>query len=382
MRTLIVLCLLLGCGASYTARAQTPEWVLRPGGFAIGGHADDDRYMLFQVVGAQRLADGRVVIADRFAQGLRMYSSEGTYLGRAGAGGSGPEEFQAIRGIGRCERDRIVAFDRGWIPKVYDQELRFVGTQRVIMPELSSRVYQLACGMSGVLLVSGWGEVAEGTVGLYEATAPVFLLRGDTVVHDFGSRLSSERVGLATAANASADPHYAGGTSGPHPFGRQTVMAVGPDRVYLGDGTDHSVEVFDLAGSPLPPIRWSGPNLEISDEDMRAFEADRVAGVREGRKPAMRRAIQALPRLENFPAYDKLMVDRGGRLWVRSFLKPLDEHRVWRVFGEHSSVLAFVRLPLTTTLLEVGRDYVLLVESDSLGVETVRLMYLEGPGVG
>jgi len=382
VRLLIALFLLLGCGGIHTVSAQTPEWVLRPGGLAIGGHADDDRYTLSRVVGAQRLADGRVVIADRFAHGLRMYTSAGEYLARAGAEGPGPEEFQAIRGLGRCEQDHIVAFDLGWVARVYDQELQFLGPRRIDVPELSSGAYQLACAPSGVFLVSGWGSVAEGTVGLYEATAPVLLLRGDTIIHHFGSRLSSERVGVATDGDGSADPHYSGGASGPHPLGRQMAMAVGPDRVYLGDGTDYSVEVFDLSGSPLEPIRWTGPNLRISDEDMRAFEANRVAGLSERQKPAMRRAIQELPRLENFPAYDKLMVGQGRRLWVRSFLRPRDEDRAWWVFGEQSSMLAVVRLPRSMRLLEAGSDYVLVVERDSLGVETVRLMFLEGPGVG
>jgi hypothetical protein len=45
-------------------------------------------------------------------------------------------------------------------------------------------------------------------------------------------------------------------------------------------------------------------------------------------------------------------------------------------------MLAVVRLPHTMRLLEAGSDHVLVVERDELGVETVRLMHLEGPGVG
>ena len=77
---------------------------------SAGADADDD---LYRVVGAARLADGSVVIANAGTGELRRYGFDGKHLGTTGRPGDGPEEFRAMSWLGRGDRDSIFVWDRG-----------------------------------------------------------------------------------------------------------------------------------------------------------------------------------------------------------------------------------------------------------------------------
>jgi len=295
------------CGLSSTAAlAQAPEWSLVPTRFEVGGFVEDERYSLSEVVGATRLADGRIVIADRFVQGLRLFAADGSYLKTVGREGEGPGEYVHIRGLGPCAEDRVVAFDLHWGWKVYDVELNLEEEYPPEIPGLGGTAYDYACDPSGTFVATGLGDTrAQFKSGYYVATAPVVLGRSDDLIRDFGERLSSERIGTVRSDGTPAG-------SGPHPFGRGTRVAIGGGRVYIGDGGDYDVEVYDLNGGRLSPITWIGPGREITGRDMKAYEEAVLAAVPESGETRARRGLRDLPELERFPAYNDLRVDR---LW-------------------------------------------------------------------
>src|SRR5680860_1411604 len=100
------------CGAQVWQIDSSP--ILR-----IGGLSEDPAYTLSNVVGGLLLEDGRVVLADRFTNGLRVYSSEGQWLLDVGREGEGPGEYEYIRALHRCNGSPIVAFDIHWDMKFY-----------------------------------------------------------------------------------------------------------------------------------------------------------------------------------------------------------------------------------------------------------------------
>lgn len=341
---------------------QVVEWAVEPPSFSIGGASEDPRYQLSGVVGATLLPDARLIIADHYVQGLRAYGPDGTHLRTVGGEGEGPGEYEYIRGMGRCEAGRIVAFDLHWGRNVYDRDLAWIEERGAELPGLGGpgSAYRLACEPGGHIVATGWGEIGQLAQGYYVATAPVVLVRGGQLIHDFGKRLSSERVGR-------------GANTGPHPFGRQTNVAISGDRVFIGDASEYSVEVYDLTGQSLGRIEWTGPNREISDADYEAHAREVLEGLPEERRPAMRRALSELPRLETFPAYDQLRVDTGGNLWVRSFPRPGAQAVEWRVFTPEGRQLARVPMSSAWTLLDIVDDRVVYVEPDELDIETVHV---------
>ena len=61
---------------------------------SIGGADEREGYLLHQVVGATRLGDGRIVVANGSTLQLRYFDPEGTHLFDAGGEGEGPGELQ------------------------------------------------------------------------------------------------------------------------------------------------------------------------------------------------------------------------------------------------------------------------------------------------
>jgi len=348
---------------------RSQEWALDPNPvFSIGGATEDPAYILSDVVGGLVLDDGRVVLADRFTNGLRMYSPDGTFLEKVGGEGGGPGEFEHIRGMDRCAGYPVVAFDLHWDLKTYDGDLRLAEERDSFLPGLSSTPYRFDCSESGYWIATGWGDVrVQFKEGFFQATAPVVLGRGDTLIFECGERLSSERIGTMAEDGS-------GGGSRPHPFGRETQVALGEDRAFLGDGRDYEIEVYDLTGAPLPPIRWEGPDLMVTREHLELYAEDVLAGVPAERRPAYRRWLRDMPEVEKFPAYDMLRVAPSGDLWVHAFQRPGEASSSWTVFDRVREKIGSLTLPDRMTLLDAGQDFLLVLELDEWDVLAVSLL--------
>jgi len=236
LRRLWILCAGLpvaACGHEGETEAEAASWRLTPTTFEVGGLTDDERYSLSEVMGATRLSDGRVVIADHFAQGLRAYSPSGEYLASVGGKGEGPGEYEYVQGIGPCAKDSVVVFDLYGDQKIYDEDLQLLEERSPVIPGLGGIAYDFACEPSGYVVATGWGDIpGQYQLGYYVATAPVVLVRQGRLVYDFGERLSIERIG-------SVGPGGEPAGSSPHPFGRKTTVTIGGGRVYLGDAAEY-----------------------------------------------------------------------------------------------------------------------------------------------
>ena len=68
---------------------------------SIGGADEREGYLLHRVVGATRLGDGRIVIANGSTLQLRYYDPEGNHLFDAGGEGDGPGEFRTFEHLTR-----------------------------------------------------------------------------------------------------------------------------------------------------------------------------------------------------------------------------------------------------------------------------------------
>ena len=110
-------------------------WHLDPNPvLSIGGLTENPDYILSNVVGGLRLRDGRIVLADRFTNGLRVYSPDGVFLQDVGREGEGPGEYEFIRGMDRCSGSPVVAFDLHWDMKIYDSELNLAEERSAVLP--------------------------------------------------------------------------------------------------------------------------------------------------------------------------------------------------------------------------------------------------------
>ena len=101
---------------------------------SIGVLEGDEAHLLFQASDAIRLADGRIVIANRGSAELRIFDSNGNHLATRGGLGEGPGEFADLWRVERWPGDSIVAWyapGRGAGMSVFDADGNYGRTFRL-----------------------------------------------------------------------------------------------------------------------------------------------------------------------------------------------------------------------------------------------------------
>lgn len=334
----------------------------------IGAVAGDPEYLLSRVVGAMQLPNGEILIGNRGTNELRFYDPQGQFLRSEGREGEGPGEYEYLRALGRCRADGFVAFDLSWQINSYDAEGRFLDKTVLRAPD-GRTPYNVACDPHGHFLILGWGRTAteEGPrIGFYETRARLLLTsREGELATDFGERLVSERIGST-------------GGSRPHPAGRATVFALHDDVVYVGSGETFEIELRDLDGELRSLLRGPSIPLETTDSVRAAYLERALSLASPERRPAVRRQVGEWDWPPRVPAYTALVVDPDGTAWLRAFRIDPEEPEVWSLLDPARGYMGDVTLRPGQTLLDVGRDYLLLLERDARDVESVVRVDLPG----
>lgn len=369
MRILLIVSGILSAPSAAAAQAAS-AWSLAPPHFEVGGIFAEDEYALAELGGVTILENGNVVVGDRIEPFLKVFDPQGTFLRTVGRFGEGPGELQYVYDMDWCAPGVLRVHDVDGRMHRYSGDMEFIETEVMSLEAIGGGTgYRHDCHPNGYRIATGWGDFrAHFKEGLHTARAPAALLRDRELVAHFGERLSSERLGSVRADGSPAG-------SGPHPFGRATVVAIGSDRAYLGDGTDYRIEVFNLNGESLPSITWDGPDLEYDPALIDRLAEAAVNEAPERQRPDLRRWYAEMPELEQLPAYDRLLVSDTDQLWVREFVRPAAVGENWVVF-EGAQLVGRLQLPARSTLWEVRGDVVVYSTLDEYDVPLIRLSRL------
>jgi hypothetical protein len=335
----------------------------------IGLSDGDPRYLFSRVAGAVRMANGTIVVGDGISNEIRFFDASGGFVRSVGRTGQGPGEFEYLRGLSRCGGDSLLAFDLSWQTKVYEPGGELVREMRWTEPDRDRPPYRLTCSPGGAFAIAGWGEqTLQRQIGFYAATSPVWILDGEGGVRaELGEFVSSERIGSE-------------GGSRPHPFGRSTLIAGGPDRIYVGPSEGLEILVYGFDGELRAILRGPQPDLEIRATHLARYRQERLDAAPPERRQAIARDVDEMPSAPAFPAYDRMEVDSDGNLWVRRFRKPGEAGPVWVIFDARGVLLGELTTPEGLEVTEIGSDHVLGVHEDELGVERIQLHGLRKPG--
>ena len=75
------------------------------------------------------------------------------------------------------------------------------------------------------------------------------------------------------------------------------------------------------------------------------------------------------------PAYLTLRTSTNGTLWVQHYTRD-DEQPRWSAFRDDGRYLGDLDIPMGARVLDIGDDYWVLLETDELDVEYVRVFEL------
>lgn len=347
---------------------------------SIGGPDEREGYLLHQVIGTTRLADGRIVVADIGSSELLFYDSLGVHLRTTGGRGEGPGEFQRIIQLQRLPGDTllVLSYRPGltWLSPDGD----YLRSERVEWPNVASLPCRLA--------ETNWHVFEDGSIiTLLEDNFGVDpcppspdppwrhtgLLARATA---FDGTFDTLGIFPATERNS---PNY-------RAYGHALTLAFGSGRVYVGDTASEEILVLNLRGDTLRvlPTPWSAVPIppEARKEDARRFE--RSDGSVEVGNP------YSYP--DDYPLFGRLLADDVGYLWVMAypeFLEPVPAPMFesaaalaliteeggarWRVLDSTGEAVAELRTAPGFFPFEIGEDYVLGVWKDELDVQAVRL---------
>ncbi|NIW83642.1 MAG: hypothetical protein GWN18_14025 [Thermoplasmata archaeon] len=96
----------------------------------------------------------------------------------------------------------------------------------------------------------------------------------------------------------------------------------------------------------------------------------------EERRRIYRTLYETMPFPEIMPAYEDLVVDAEGNVWVEAYRRPGDDQPRWEVFDPRGAFLGTVLTPQRFRIFEIGSDYLLGRWADTMDVEHVRMYEL------
>lgn len=335
-------------------------------------------YQLGRVQGAVRLGDGRVAVADGNANEVRFYDPRGRFLRAAGRRGGGPGEFATLDAMLPYRGDSVAVWD------ARQRRLTVLGADGGPGRTTTVAVGGVSAALRGVF--------ADGAFVLEPAPGLDAFLRMEE-----GERRDSVRYVRHTADGVAADTlgaragrelvaGRAGGTISQQGvlLGRDAYFAARGDRAYLGESDAYRVDVIDASGrmrmsirrpgAPRPASRADLAQARAAAEERRRERAEQIARVTGGAASAP--ALGELPARATLPAFDQLLADADGNLWVRDYQVARDAPSRWSVFDAEGRWRTTVNTPAGLTVLQVGRDWILGRARDELEVEYVRLYRL------
>lgn len=338
----------------------------------IGELEGEDPYMLHEVRDAITLSDGRIVVANRGSQELRVFNAQGVHVATWGGEGEGPGEFNSLVAVADWQGDSLIAwYSQGDRLSVFDLNGNFGRT--MIPGDLRNRAEEASPG--GAILASGPGDG--------EFTLQVGLTRDERrheVLDAEGKPVASLGIhpGSEYHVSASGDVYRMMTI----PFARSIHTAAWAGRFVVAPTDHYEVRAHDPAGTLALIVRREHPLIVPTSAHMEAYIDRRGARAPPGKQAERRRRLREMyaevPMPEAFPAFDRVVSDALGHLWVQEYNLPGEERArpLWTVFDPDGHILGLVETPPGLQVHEIGESHILGRATDSLGVEYVQMWRL------
>lgn len=332
---------------------------------------DSPGQQLEQVVGATRLTDGTIVVADAGARALLRYDAAGSYVGAIGGAGEGPGEFRALSWAGRAG-DSLVTWDRalGRVSVFAPTGM----TAREYRPTLTEppMTLEVQGGLDGgaLLMARAPGLVSrEGSPGIQRQPIHGWLIAaGGEEIRSFGP-FPGEALYLDAGTRSFTSI----------PLGAKTRFAAAGNTVYVVDTERFAARTYDSTGKLVRIFRRQHTPRAPSAEEVEADIDERMKELptnlrnREG----YRRRFREAPLPEWMPAVREVHVDTEQHVWLEAAGGVADSAAAWSVFDHDGRWLGDVMLPRAVSMLEIGPDYILALLEDELDVQGVMLLRLD-----
>jgi len=365
-RALVTNTRLIGiAAAAITARsasAQSAKWAIDPIPLVTLGTTGDGSTAEFAfVTGATLLPDRNFMVGDRSDYSMFIVSPAGKVLKKFARNGSGPGELKGAFFSWRCGQQVFVKENTG-ATSVFALDGTFIRKFQFSSAISKQGTYRSACNQNGMFVHYGWYSDKDRTPGVpYRSRVPAWISKGDS---------SAGRL-IATVKSSERWEYTL------QPLGRETMVAVGRDRVYVGEADNYEVKVFTLDGTPLQSITKTVKPVAVTKQDI-DDEVDRMMAMMGAQfRKGVEKEYATIPMPKTLPPYRELQVDSAQNLWVRDYARSGPLNVIWTVFDPRGKQITEIALPNALEVFEIGIDYILGRYIDpNTGVPEVRLYRL------
>ncbi len=339
----------------------------------IGALEGDSSYQLYQVVGSQRLSDGRIAVANAGTSELRLYDAHGTHLLSTGREGGGPGEFGGISALASMTGDSLLVYD--W----RNRRVSVFGPGGALGHAAQLQFLSEIGGYPMIVAPFDDGSLLVGVRTYFSSGERRSGLSRDMIVyvHCDPKGLLLDTLAVLPGGELNTIPDDDGVLLGDRPFGRYPRHAVYADGFYYGSSDLYEIRYYSRTGLLQRLIRRAIPNLEVTDADIESYRRERLESAEdETQRRVIERLLAEDPFPQSFPAHGNLMADAEGNLWVTVYRRPGDDQPRWTVFDPSGQMLGVVSVPERFTVHQIGSDFVLGRWQDDLDVEHVRMYRL------
>lgn len=314
------------------------------------------------VVGAVRLSNGTLVVADGGYRVVRFFDQRGKEIASQGRQGAGPGEYRHLAWIGRCAPDSVFAFDPNLARMtVLDSKGKVARTFRVAAGK-DRPPYKVQCSETGEIVVVGWPQFKkEIPIGPYQVTQPIVRIdRSGGVLHTIGEFSGDERYRFERG-------------DGPRIFGKTLAVALAQGRMYVGEGDRYAIRMLGMKGEMLGTLEVKRNPRPITQTDIDQYREASLAKVRDpDHRAAQRRGFGKYVFPDVFPFYAGLTVDPRGVIWIKNYPAPADLRETWTILSSDSSFHDVV-MPRGFELLHTDTELVVGKATSATGTPEIRL---------
>lgn len=296
---------------------------------------------------AIRLSDGKVVVTDRTR--IQFFDQTGKRLKIFGREGGGPKEFRSTSAVCRTRGDTVLVSDDGLRRiTVLDKAGNYLSEFPITGGAYAERAF---CFDDGTFLASMFTLEQRSAPRTLQLTR--FGLDGK-----LNSKITDVNIGLFDMA-----------------VYRESSKVASGQKVYFGNALNFEVAVYGVDGKLQSLIRTSDKLDPISKSELEKMPQTGVranATAEENKARAQQMAAKSTTKY--WPAYDRVMVDMAGRIWIEDWRPPtsLDEN-VWAAFDATGKLIGRMVIPAAESrakqwrVVDFGKDEVFVKRLDDDG---------------
>jgi hypothetical protein len=142
-------------------------------------------------------------------------------------------------------------------------------------------------------------------------------------------------------------------------FGRQTAIASGDGRVYIGAADRPEIIAVSIDSHAADTLRLPLASVPLTQADIDAEKVVQLAAAAPDRRAGIEAEFATHPFPETVPPYAALVVDAEDLLWVQEYPRAATPLVRWWVLSPDGAVVAQANLPTYLEVFEIGQDYVL-----------------------